>query len=255
MSASATFLSCRDLLSVRVLRAAGISNALMTGCPVWYDLPRLGSPMRLPTEVNHLIFTPAQLSFYRDPSLAVAKQIRHAFPHARLVCSFHRGIAQPDKFLSDEERHNNSAIARAVEAMGYEVVDVSGSANADEEYGKCDVHVGFRLHAHLCSLSKRVPSVLMHEDGRGVGASQTLNVRGFDAFQRTVTGSMPALNERVSRFLDRKLRGVVPSSVCGDEVGEYLVHLRETGFAAYAGVGNVIDAHFEQMKRFLHSLP
>jgi polysaccharide pyruvyl transferase WcaK-like protein len=255
MSASATFLSCRDVLSVRVLRAAGISNALMTGCPVWYDMPQLGKPMRLPSEVNHVIFTPAQLSFYREPSLAVAKQIRRVFPKARLVCSFHRGIAQPDKFLSEEERHNNSAIARAAESMGYEVVDVSGSANADEEYGKCDVHVGFRLHAHLCSLSKRVPSVLLHEDGRGVGASQTLNVRGFDAFHRSITGSVPSLPPRVSRFLDRRLGGIVPSADCGAEVGEYLVHLQQTGFAAYAGVGDVIDAHFEQMKRFLNSLP
>jgi hypothetical protein len=255
MSASAEYLSCRDVLSVRILKAAGIPNALMTGCPVWYDLEQLGKPMRLPSEVKHIIFTPAQLSFYREPSLDVARQIRDLFPQARLVCSFHRGIAQQDAWLSDEERQNNLAIAQAAEAMGYEVVDVSGSANADEEYGKCDLHVGFRLHAHLCTLSKRVPSVLLHEDGRGIGASQTLSVRGFDAFHRTAAGSMRVPSKRVARWLDKRLRGVVPSTTCGADVREHLEHLAQTGFAQYAGVGNVIDAHFVQMKRFLASLP
>jgi hypothetical protein len=255
MSASSEYLSCRDVLSVRALRAAGITNALMTGCPVWYDLKQIGQPMRLPSEVKHLIFTPAQLSFYREPSLAVARQIREVFPKARLVCSFHRGIAQQDAWLTEEERANNLVIAQAAEALGYEVVDVSGSANADEEYGTCDLHVGFRLHAHLCTLSKRVPSVLLHEDGRGIGASQTLSVRGFDGFRRTAAGSLRVPNKRVARWLDKRLRGVIPSSTCGTEVREHLEHLVQTGFAQYAGVGNVIDTYFSQMKRFLSSLP
>lgn len=255
MSDGAKLLSCRDSISVRMLRRAGIRNALMTGCPVWYDLPSLGKPMKLPREVKHLIYTPAQLSFFREPSIELARLLREVFPNTRLVCSFHRGIGQRDQFMSEEERLNNLAIAKSAEALGFEVVDVSGNAAADEEYGKCDLHVGFRLHAHLCSLSKRVPSVLLHEDGRGIGASSTLNVRGFDAFRRTLVGKLPLRNARVTGLLERRLRGLQPAEQCAREVADYLSHLSETGFAAYAGVGQVIDAHFELMRRFAASLP
>jgi Polysaccharide pyruvyl transferase len=255
MSAGAKYLSCRDSTSARMLQRAGVQNALMTGCPVWYDIPSLGKPMRLPQEVRYLIFTPAQMSFYQRPSLDVARAVADVFPNARLVCSFHRGIAQRDQFMTEDERQNNVAIAGQVREMGYEVVDVSGSANADEEYERCDLHVGFRLHAHLCSLSKRVPSLLLHEDGRGIGASHTLNVRGFDAFERTLTGTIPSRNRYLRSVLDRKLRGLRADAACGERVRDYLRHLVDTRFASYAGVGNVIDAHFPIMQRFAESLP
>jgi hypothetical protein len=255
MSAGARFLSCRDLASVHVLRAHGIDNALMTGCPVWYDLESLGKPMKRASEINHIIFSPAQLTFYQKPTLAVAEALKTVFPRARLVCSFHRGIGQKDNFMTDDEVKNNQTIADAVARLGYEVVDVSGSADAGADYSQCDLHVGFRLHAHLYTLSKRAPSVLLHEDGRGVAASQTLNVRGFDAFHRTAIGSLALPSSRLTRAVERRLNGIVPSEDCAAQVRDYLEHLIQTRFAAYAGVGAVIDSHFEVMKQFTDSLP
>lgn len=254
ISSRAKFLSCRDVASVQVLRAHGIQNALMTGCPVWYDLESMGKPMKR-GKVSTLVFSPAQLSFYRQPSIAVAEVLSRLFPEARRICSFHRGIGQKDQFTSDEEIENNLKVSAAAERLGYEIVDVSGSSRGSEDYDRCDLHVGFRLHAHLYTLSKRIPSVLLHEDGRGVAASQTLNVRGFDAFERTWAASISWPSRRIARTVEKKLRGLIPSSRCATDVKSYLEHLLQTDFAAYAGVGAVIDAHFATMKRFAESLP
>lgn len=255
MSAGAEYLGCRDWLSVQVLRKAGIDNALMTGCPVWYDLSSLGRPMQRPPQVKHLIYTPAQQPFFREPSLAIARMLAELFPNARRVCAFHRGIGVKDQFTTSAEPANNLTIANEAARLGFEVVDVSGSASADGDYANCDLHVGFRLHAHLSALSKRVCSVLLHEDSRGIGASQTLNVRGIDAFERTPVGALDLRVARLTRLAERRLGGLRPAQQCAEHVRAYLSHLLDTDFASYAGVGAVIDAHFEQMQRFLRGLP
>ena len=48
---------------------------------------------------------------------------------------------------------------------------------------KCDLHIGFRVHAHIYNLSKRNRSILLEEDGRGAGVNQSLglsNIRVYD---------------------------------------------------------------------------
>jgi polysaccharide pyruvyl transferase WcaK-like protein len=53
-------------------------------------------------------------------------------------------------------------------------VDASRDLDALELYGQVDLHVGYRVHAHLCALSRRRPSLLIAEDGRGRGQAVTL---------------------------------------------------------------------------------
>jgi hypothetical protein len=255
MSTSAKYLSCRDLFSSHVLRKQGISNVLMTGCPVWYDLPSIGKPMRLPSPANRVVFTPAQLPLYQNVSIRVAEALRKQFPHAELVCSFHRGISKKDKFTRQDEVSNNQVIEAAATSLGYQIVDLSHSGEGTSLYDRCDLHVGFRLHAHLYTLSKRTPSLLLHEDGRGVAASATLNLRGFDAFKRSTAGRLPMPTPRLQRLVERRFRGVSQDAGLPDRVGEYVGYLKSTSFAACAGTGAVIDAHFEVMKQFLQSLP
>jgi polysaccharide pyruvyl transferase WcaK-like protein len=54
------------------------------------------------------------------------------------------------------------------------VVDASRDIGALKLYGQVDLHVGYRVHAHLCALSRRRPSLLIAEDGRGRGQAVTL---------------------------------------------------------------------------------
>jgi len=255
MSAGAKVLSCRDIYSAHLLRRYGISNVAMTGCPVWYDLQSIGKAMRLPESMGNIVFTPAQLPFYRDVSIRVAQVLRQRFPAARLICAFHRGIGKKDEFMNDDEAANNVAIEAAARDLGYEISDLSGATEGSSIYDQCDFHLGFRLHAHLYTLSKRVPSLLLHEDGRGVAASATLNLQGFDAFKRTFVGRLRVPTSRLRRIVEKKHRGLIPDVAVGDRIGNYLDHLISTGFAACAGTGPVIDAHFEGMKRFIAGLP
>lgn len=254
------WLGCRDVLTVRVLKQAGLTNALLTGCPVWYDLASFGRAMRLPERVQRLVFTPAQVALFAEQSIAVARVLVDLFPRAEKICAFHRGIDENSEWTKPEERENNRRIADAASAMGFDVRDVSGDLSKVDFYDTCDFHVGYRVHAHIQFLSQRLPSLLLHEDGRGIGASETLELRGITAFERPieaqvaggVPGGGPAPWKRLRTGLVKRYRA-------SNEVAEQVRGLLEldvaTGFARYAGVGARIDAHLPTMQRFIEAIP
>jgi len=250
------YISCRDYLTKEALKRNGINNVLMTGCPVWYDLDSIGKAIKRPKEVKKLVFTPAQYHIYRDQTVKVLHLLRNLFPDSELYCSFHRGI-KADEFTPIADERNNMIIKKEADKLGYNVVDTSYDLDKIKFYDDCELHVGYRVHGHIYFLSKRKPSILLHEDGRGRGASESLNVMGIDAFERTSLGSIAdKLNiPNISAGL-KKIFGVVTPSDAAVEVLEYyLLEELENDFARFSGVGRVIDSHYEVMTKFLKSLP
>ncbi|MEO8636808.1 MAG: polysaccharide pyruvyl transferase family protein [Gemmatimonadales bacterium] len=240
ISAETPYLGCRDHLSREVLRRNGISNALVTGCPAWYHLPSLGLPLHLPDSITSFAVTPAQRPMYQAQSIAVLRALAERFPAARRYCSFNRGIDQDDPRIPGEDRRNNRIIAAAALQFGYEVMDVSGGLDRIGFYDTCDFHAGYRVHSHIYFLSRRRPSFLLHEDGRGRGMSAALSVPGIDAFQRA------------GRFWNR---GIRPGRDTVEMLAAYVDEEVTNGFARFAGMPDVLDAHYAIMRRFIAGLP
>ncbi len=257
VSQHSRWLGCRDPLSMDVLERAGVHNTLLTGCPVWYHLPSIGKPMRLPQRVERLVFTPPQKPLFAEQALRVASHLAELFAGSELIAAFHRGIDEDSEWLGPEEKQNNRRLADTLGAMGFETRDVSGSTEQVAFYDECQLHVGYRVHAHIQFCSQRLPSLLLHEDGRGRGASMALELRGIDAFERTLPGRVP--KHLLPKRLNKLTRKLGPDYQADASVPErVLTCLRrdvETGFARYAGVGARIDAQLRVMRRFIESLP
>jgi Polysaccharide pyruvyl transferase len=257
IAARTPWLGCRDLPSANVLARHGFTNTLMTGCPVWYHLPSLGQAMHLPRRVERLVFTPPQVLGYIDQAIRVAEVLAGVFPTAERICAFHRGLSD---WIGEEDRTENRRVADAAAALGFEVRDVAGSVENSRFYGSMDLHVGYRVHAHLQFVSERRPSVLLHEDGRGIGASGALELRGLDAFRRTrvgvATGLLPAHGPRLQKYLHKYLPPThEPDPQLPEKLKAMLRVDLDTGFARYAGVARRIDAHLPVMERFIRALP
>ena len=217
--------SVRDDITLAILRREGFASAVMTGCPVWYDLESLGRPYRHAPEVRRLVFTtPANIRLTRQ-TLAVMRLLARRFPRAERICAFHRGI-RPDRHTSWHQGAGYLAWAAAAAALGYRVRDVAYDTARIAFYADCDLHVGFRVHAHLYFLSKRLASLLINEDGRGAGMAVSLEQPGLDYDD-------PALVER----LDTQL-------------GEHL----ESRGRAVAGAIDAIERHWPAMRGFLGGL-
>ncbi len=119
-------------------------------------------------------------------------------------------------------------------------MDVSGGLDRIGFYETCDFHVGYRVHSHIHFLSRRRPSFLLHEDGRGRGMSAALSVLGIDAF------------ERAGLF---RHRGIRPGRDTVEMLTAYVDEEVANGFARFAGMPAVLDAHYAIMQRFVMGLP
>ena len=175
--------SCRDVITAEILKTHGIHNVKMTGCPVWYDQDYIDKPLRKIEKIKSVVITtPAHQSLFLQ-TIELINLVKSKFPEASLFLSFHRGILPG---LSTPPR---KGLAYTIEALtgimrGYKIKDVSGDIKKIDFYKDCDLHIGYRVHAHLYFLSKRIPSLLINEDGRGFAFSKTLGFPEFNAYDK-----------------------------------------------------------------------
>lgn len=140
--------------------------------------------------------------------------------------------------------------------LGCRVEDVSYDLERIAFYGKCDLHVGYRLHGHLEFLSQRLPSVLLEEDGRGRGATEALGAPGVRGWELTWSSRLARVTSsaRVARVLARRfaVKSARPAAV-----PEALATVRdeiETGFRRCAAVPARIDATWPIMEEFVRDI-
>jgi hypothetical protein len=188
----------RDDLSLELLRSAKVGEVRRTGCVAWYQQESLGQAFRAPPTVRRVAFTPPAK---RRPkglreAIEVMRGLRARYRDAERFCVFHRGMRA--EFATEAPTSERRATAIAARLLGYQVIDASRDVEALELYRDCDLHVGYRVHAHLCALSYRRASLLVIEDGRGEGQAVT-----FGDPYRLHAGS-PGLADAVDEALGRE---------------------------------------------------
>lgn len=164
--------SCRDALTLEILNRHGWDNVIMTGCPAWYHLPSIGLPLSGGV-INQVVVTPPASPRLFRQCIALLSEVKRVFPSSGRHCVFHRGIL-PDRYTGLRASTSYIALAGLAWAMGYRVVDAAYGLEQVGFYADCDLHVGYRVHAHLDFLSRRKRSLLIQEDGRGLGMNTTL---------------------------------------------------------------------------------
>lgn len=261
--------SCREYHTCRVLRRHGVDNVVMTGDPAWFDLDFLGKAMRRPSTVRRLVFTPPLSAFYERQALDLMDMLAGLFPDADKCCCFHLADALTNPDVDPDELDNSVAMNREVaeknesirthaRKIGFDVVLASHDARKIDFYEECDLHVGYECHAHWGFLRKRIPSVLVTEDARGVGFSYTQGIGGFDGFIR---GQFPANDRKptnTSGYCDSvESYGLAPVDVTLPErVREFLEDELESRFRRYAGLADYLDEIYQtRMEPFIESIP
>jgi hypothetical protein len=166
--------SVRDDVSLRIVERAGIGAFRRTGCTAWYHLPSLGTPLRGPGKVRRLVFTPPATSGRLfGESVRLMRLLRSRYRRAERFCVFHRGL-RADRFTYRRESAAVLSLAAAATALGFKVVDAAFDLARIAFYKDADLHVGYRVHAHLAFVSYRRPTLLISEDGRGLGQAEAL---------------------------------------------------------------------------------
>lgn len=189
----------RDELTLGVLKRSGIDNVILTGCPVMYDFQSFGKPFRKKKEIRKIVFTPPASHRHHGQSVGLAKLLRQSFPHAEILACFHRGISS-DEHTSLKQAFRSRLIAAAYRLYGIKSIDVAYDLAKIDFYRDSDLHVGYRVHAHVMFNSMRLPSFLLQEDTRGVGLSATLGLSGMDVPASSPTAARDVMDRVLSQL-------------------------------------------------------
>ena len=221
-------LSCRDWYTVQMLRGIGFNSLCMTGCPAWYH-PSYIDSLR-PKEIPHI-----RKIYLSDPAYSenlclmeqLAGWVRSQFPDADIVLLMHRGI---------HPSYAGETTPKWAKRFRIVCTDISGSADGFRLYDNCDLHIGFRVHAHIYNLSQGNRSILINEDARGYGVNHALGIRNIWL-------------EKAPRFSVRQ-----PTSYLQKQLTDYWAFLVETEFLQYRVSCQQLREYYQVMQQFIKSL-
>lgn len=172
------YLSARDWYTVRILKSNGFKNAVMTGCPAWYDVKnaKLESFREgINFDFKKICVSDPAKTPHLKQSLKVTKYLKEKFPKAEINYVFHRIDKNKEEKLRNE-------LMQQLKEIGIKTHNISYGVEGFNVYDDCDLHLGYRVHAHIYNLSKRNISVLLEEDGRGAGANSALKLNNIIAY-------------------------------------------------------------------------
>lgn len=248
---NSNIISAREYNTKKVIEKMGFQSK-MIGDPAWYEQAKFGKEMEQPKKIDKLVVTdPHQVQYYNQ-TLNLMKSLSEEFPNAEKYFSFHGSLdLESNKLL--ESKIND-------ESLNYEIIKSSHDTDNLEIYEQCDLHVGYRVHGHLSFLRKRIPSVLLIEDGRGLGFSKTFGTGGFKAYKRLVypkdsqiKSILKTFPEGFLNYLKRKSGNNTsphplypPSKTINEEVIDFINQELDNDWSRYQHIPNIIDGTYNK---------
>lgn len=252
--------SVRDFHTLNTLAFHGVKDVLMTGCPAYYDLESINKPFEFPTEIKKVAFS-LGVAFIRSASMEkqIKSQIirlKERFKDAKFEVVFHHSLNQ-DVLVSSgsaDSYHNvrHTQLANWLKSREIHFVDISGSAeNLINYYTDVDLHIGYRVHAHIFMNSLKKLSLLLSEDGRAKGSRSVINGMVIDGYHD--------VRENIFLKIFNRLKLGVDRYKSNTEALPDMINMLDYEFMTKGHRSNtsssLIRVNFEYMKAFLSQLP
>lgn len=250
--------SVRDYHTLNALQHNGYGSFIMTGCPALNDLTHLEAPALETGEVKKIAFS-LGVSFLESKEMqkqmkSLILKLRSRFSESKFEVVFHHSLDR--KFLNthnatSQHLNGHQKFAEWLLSNGIDYQDISGSAeNLINYYSNVDLHIGYRVHAHIFMTSIGKRSVLISEDGRGKALKfvcDGLVLDGVDSIS--------------SSFVNKVLRklgitsGYKVADSIADEVLEQLVYESQNEYPRMRKSQILLKDNYETMKEFILQLP
>ena len=251
--------SVRDYHTLNSIRFKGFDNFLMTGCPAYYDFEYIGKEIEKP-QIDKVAFS-LGVAFIHSPSMEKLMkenilECKKEFEEKEFEVVFHHSLDR-DKFLSTHgttvahnEKHRKFAKWLKEHKINY--VDISGSAeNLIDYYSEVDLHIGYRVHAHLFMSSISRFSILISEDGRAKGVKGVIGGIVLEGFTKLKNSFIFKVLNRLFKNYDK----FEANEHLTKEIISNVVYEKKIDFVRIKNSKKQIDSNFEVMKQFLKQLP
>ena len=192
----------RDEITKEILNRMGVNNVINSGCPTLFEFDKLrnNQAFQKPTRIDNVVISMAQDHHLHNQNVELLRAVNQLFPKATKYALFHRGIEADDK-TTEEEGNTLRKLVSKSRQEGYEIIDLAYDLNQMDIYENADIHIGYRVHGHAFSVSKRIPTFIIWEDGRGQGMSTNLGLQGIPAFKIKFLDKLPR-PQRFNRYFN-----------------------------------------------------
>lgn len=251
--------SVRDYHSLNALCFNGLERVLMTGCPATYVEDYFPSLLSLDS-IKKISFS-LGVSFLNSNKMfnQMKNTIELLFVYCKendveLEVVFHHSTS--NNFLKthgsfDKHLLEHRKFISWLELKGINWVDISGSAERlIEYYSASDIHIGYRVHAHIFMNSISKPSILIAEDGRGKALRRVFGGVVIDGFSEVKQGFI----SKVIRKLGFDY-GYMNTNYAPQEVINSIKYINKSSLVPMKLSRNMINENYEIMRDFLKQLP
>lgn len=252
-------LSVRDYHTLNVLTNRGLHNICMTGCPATYSLEHMGHEFNSKVEVKKIGFS-LGVSFLHSEKMknqmkTLMLEIKERYKDASFIVAFHHSLEKNKLDLQNKQTNHlekHQELAEWLENNDISYCDISGSAQSlIDFYSRCDVHVGYRVHAHIFMTSISKPSILIAEDGRGkalLNVFGSIVLNGYEGLRHK--GFFGKAMTKLGVFDRYKVSKKVPG-----EVLNLLSYEIKNDYANARNARSSVNNNFIMMEKFIKNLP
>jgi hypothetical protein len=256
------FSSVRDYHTLNLLQLNGYKNILMTGCPAYYELDYINKEFVPPKKISKIAFS-LGVSFVN--SLSMEKQMKNVilflkdyFENSIFEVVFHHPV-KIEKLKKIYEKNyaigsfykKHKKFIEWLESHNINYVDISGSAeNLINYYLTVDLHIGYRVHAHIFMNSINKLSILISEDGRGKAVKDVIGgivLNGYLDFKLSFVFKILYKLINIDRY---KVNYYLLDELIHHLEYEYIID-----FQRIKNSRKQIDGNFNIMKKFIRQLP
>lgn len=250
--------SVRDYHTLNTLACHGFKNFIMTGCPALYSLEHLDTPTEPLSQVRKIgvslgVTLKSSKRMFRQMQNVVL-MLKDKFKNESVEVVFHHSLS-PDYLCThgaSKDLYNaQQRFAEWLAANDIRYIDVSGSAEKlMEYYASCDIHIGYRVHAHIYMNSISKPSVLLSEDGRGIALKEVLSGCNLIAYSNIRNGKTFKALRKLFIPLDR----YTPTPNLPGDL-EQILDAELLGGTRLVQPSQLIKLHYSVMERYFADLP
>ena len=252
--------SVRDYHTLNTLQINGYKNILMTGCPAYYDLNYIDKEIQI-KDIKKVAFS-LGVSFI--DSISMERQmkdgileLKELYKYKEFEVVFHHSL-DIDKIKKIYGNQHLKHVKRHLEFVEWlkehniKYIDISGNAeNLINYYSNIDLHIGYRVHAHIFMNSISKFSILLSEDGRGKGVNKVLAGTTINAYTKYKKGFLSKVLSRLMPTYNR----MISNNYLEQELLNSLHYEKINNYPSVMRSRNLINNNFIMMKKFIKELP
>ncbi len=226
--------SVRDYHTENVMNSLGLDGIMMTGCPALYS-SKSEQPNEGAGKHKKIAFS-LGVAFKNSPAMykqmqSVLLGLLGKYGKECVEVVFHHGLEKGGLSVLGVTKRLNKVQMRFLswlDDLNITSIDISGSAdNLIDYYSNVDLHIGYRVHAHIFMSSIGRPSLLLSEDGRGIALERVLGGAEIPAYEfmtesklieRLHRFGLPFDSYKVNKYLDQDVLNFLSSEWEGDGV-------------------------------------